>query len=619
MNVVSVIPIQRGMGIEELTYFTIREVHPGALVTVPVRSASCIALVVSVHAVEDIKTHLKNQNFQLKKMGADAPRQILSAQFIASIESIANFHAATSGSVLFSLLPKVIIDNYQILPTLPPASISTKTSIIRRYALQSEFKERCISYKNLARESLAKQESIFFMVPEQRIGQQLQSEIEKGIEKHVIFLHAGTTKKKLLEFWSRIATETAKAVVIIGTPQYLSLPVTPTTIVIEAEASTAYVRMERPFLDMRVVAEIIAETSGARIIYADTLLRMQTFAEIEAGLIEAYAPLQQKIRGTATTTITSKSPEESKKTFSSAFHTKIVELKNLHVHMAFIIARKNIATSVICTDCGTRCICSVCGGPQRLSTRIRTDERILVCARCGASESAHTTCKNCGGWKLKMYGVTTESVARMLSAEFGDMDVAIFEANKKSNNEILQKLAKGKKPVCVVGTVALLPYVHEFHTVLIPSLEGFLSAPTFAADEDTIRLMAHIREQVHTELVIETSQTGDTPLITQLRDGELTSFLREELPLRNSLRLPPSATEITLTISGKREPVVAAIKSMITTLQPWKPRAHKELTRISSTTVSHETKIYVPRSTWPSEQLVNALRALPQQFSIKIS
>lgn len=616
MKVVHVIPIQRGIGVEELTYFTIRDVTAGALVTIPLRGSYVPGLVVSAEDVQDTRAQLRSQDFQLKKMGPEAPKQLFLSSCAEAARAVANFYATTTGAVLSSLLPKVVIEKYASLPALESDINTSIDAHVRRYAVQADFAERCTTYKNIARESLAKKETVFFLVPRQYIGERLRKEIEKGIEKHVVCALSGMTPKKTLEAWKTAIGD--RPLVIIGTPQFLTLPRVMHTIVIEAEGDDNYVRVERPYIDMRVVAEIVSELTNARLIYGDMMLRAQTFAELDAGIIESYAPLQQKQRDT-TLSLIHKPQEEAKKVFSSELQQKILQLHAHGVHQAFIVARKNIATSVICADCGTRCICSTCGGAQRLSTRVRTSERILMCARCGATEDANITCKKCNSWKLKMYGVTTDSVARELAVLLPNSEIYVFEAGKKTNAELLQKLKKSKSQLIVVGTTALIPHLQDFHTAIIPSLEGFLSAPTYSADEDAVRMIAEMRSLIHHGIIIQTGQQASSPIISHIADGELTQFLRDELTLRKTLHLPPYTTEITITITGKREVVIAEVKSMLQKLHEWRPRPQKDLVRISAVSVSHTTKLYVQRSSWPSEVLVSILRSLPPSVSIRVT
>ena len=65
--IVSVYPLSRGAGKDQLTYFTAKRVSPGALVSVPIRNKTTDAIVVSVRSAHISKSELKAASFSIKK------------------------------------------------------------------------------------------------------------------------------------------------------------------------------------------------------------------------------------------------------------------------------------------------------------------------------------------------------------------------------------------------------------------------------------------------------------------------------------------------------------------------------------------------------------------------
>ena len=147
MHVVTVVPIVRGTPIEELSYYTVRAVSVGDIVTVPIRNKDQKGLVVKVDTVEDTKAQLRSQDFTLQKLGAEPPSPLLSESHIAMCVAVAQNHACSIGAVVHSIVPAALIEE---TPPLYHTS-EHKRGAFQQLALQDTFEERIAIYKNIAR------------------------------------------------------------------------------------------------------------------------------------------------------------------------------------------------------------------------------------------------------------------------------------------------------------------------------------------------------------------------------------------------------------------------------------------------------------------------------------
>src|SRR5690606_13157444 len=83
-------------------------------------------------------------------------------------------------------------------------------------------------------------------------------------------------KKALITEYNECIKE-EHPVLIIGTGIFLSIPrYDIKTIIVEHESSEAYKQLERPYVDIRSFAEVLAEVEHTKIIFGDTLLRPET-------------------------------------------------------------------------------------------------------------------------------------------------------------------------------------------------------------------------------------------------------------------------------------------------------------------------------------------------------
>ncbi len=110
MNIITVIPIARGIGKENLTYFTSSEVQLGSLVQVPLRKKLIEGLVISIEDARSRKADLKTADFALKKVSSLVSKPFLSLPAMEAIKEIARYHACTTGAALKIFLTKKIID-----------------------------------------------------------------------------------------------------------------------------------------------------------------------------------------------------------------------------------------------------------------------------------------------------------------------------------------------------------------------------------------------------------------------------------------------------------------------------------------------------------------------------
>src|SRR3989344_1496721 len=109
MQVVSVIPITRGIGREELTYFTATSVEPGAIVAVPIRGRSVLALVTQVREADELKLAVKKAAYPLKKIIRVKHERFFTTSFMIAARLIADYSAAPLGVTLKCLVSTTIL------------------------------------------------------------------------------------------------------------------------------------------------------------------------------------------------------------------------------------------------------------------------------------------------------------------------------------------------------------------------------------------------------------------------------------------------------------------------------------------------------------------------------
>jgi primosomal protein N' len=110
MYVITVIPISRGIGKENLSYFTAAPVELGSVVEVPLRKKYVSALVIESKDARSMKTEIRKADFSLRKIEKLTSKPFLSEAFMKTVNETARFHAATVGATLNVMLPKKILE-----------------------------------------------------------------------------------------------------------------------------------------------------------------------------------------------------------------------------------------------------------------------------------------------------------------------------------------------------------------------------------------------------------------------------------------------------------------------------------------------------------------------------
>ena len=163
MNIIEVIPISRTVGSDTLSYFTSKEVPIGAIIDVPLRNKTVNGIVVSIKNAEGMKGEIKSAGFTFKKIDKIKSTDFFSKEFMEMAKEIAEYYAASIGSVINALVPDYIFKNsgrLEIPKSDEQIKTETKPLTKEKYAVQGDDEERYGTWKSLIRQEFAKKKSI---------------------------------------------------------------------------------------------------------------------------------------------------------------------------------------------------------------------------------------------------------------------------------------------------------------------------------------------------------------------------------------------------------------------------------------------------------------------------
>ncbi|MEK7558234.1 MAG: hypothetical protein AAB507_00140 [Patescibacteria group bacterium] len=631
MKIVEVIPFTKGAG-EPLSYFTAQEIDSGMIVSIPLRKREVFGLVVSTGDVRDEKGMVRASPYALKKIKKIIGPSIFTQEFIEGAKEAAQFFASSPGEIIDQIVPQAIFEKYKELLTAKTERKKEAEFKLEKFAFQREFDERLIFYKTLIRTEFARENSILIILPTIEGVLFFADELSRGIERYVYSMHSGLSKKEIVVRYNK-ATLESHPVLILSTPYFIFMHRPDLrTLVVEQESSGAYYTQSRPYLDLRVVAEILATLRRQKIIFADTILSVETLSRHEGNeLLELY-PLKWRIESSAEARII------DQRAGGQEFHLIGGETKK-EIRKAFLAqgrvfvytVRRGLRPITLCNDCGTTLTCANCSSPLVLHGREKGGARVFVCHKCKIKRSADSKCQHCGGWRLVALGYGSESVYQELKNLFPETAISIIDKDTAKTPRQAKKKVKdfeSKKAGILVGTELALQYLTKpLDTIVVASIDSLFNIPSFRINEKIFHMINALRQKSQRLFLIQT-RLKDTRMLASALSGNIMAFYREEMKERNLFHYPPESRIIKLTLQGKKgviEREGAEIERLLAYYAPERFSAFilkiKNLYRI-------HIALRLPRASWSlptllpngtiDEELSKKLRALPPSVAVRV-
>lgn len=632
MNLVHVIPLARGIFKEELTYFTSKEVVPGTIVTVSVRSKKINALVVSSEDASSAKAALKASSYAIKKIEEFKVKNFFLPGFIDAARETGEYFVATTGEIIQSLTPKAVLTESAKLKGVSDSQPETKlvhTVKLKqeKFVLQLPDEERLSAYKSLIREEFAKHSSVFFCLPSIQDIEIVLESLERGIKEYTFVLHSGISKKEILARWNKIATE-KHPVLIVATATFFSVPRNDiSTIILDRENSRGYKTFSRPFIDIRTFAEFFAHKIGSRLILGDMLLRPETIWRKEQGEFQELAPLKFRSLSTATQSMVDmkKSGKDTLRGTWSAISPELRELietaRREHSNIFILVGRRGLHPVTVCSDCGAIVTCTHCSSPMVLHKSKEHSANIFLCHKCGSSTSAETRCKTCDSWRLTPLGVGIENVYREIIKDFPETKVLRIDSDtaKTQKQAILVRDEFFSSPGSIlVGTGMALPYLNRPVGIsVVVGIDALFTIPDFRINEKIMNLLLGLREKTRKQFMVQTRNT-EAKIFEYIMRGNLLDFYRDEIKDRKDFGYPPFQTLIKITWAGKRTLAQTEMEKLGVLLAEYEHISFPAFIQEVKGLYRMNTLIKMERGAWIDKNLLAILHSLPPYFVVKI-
>ncbi len=654
MYIIEVIPIERGISIDELSYFSAEKPIIGSLIDITVRKKVIKGLVIRVRDIKEARSLLRTSDFTLKKIEAEVvanASQALTPSYSKTTEYLARFTTSTIGAVIHQTLSKKVLAllTSQKIHIVTPNEFnqkvtSEKKEVSKPYItlFEAHLPERIEKYRSMIEESFSnkhvtEQKSVVILCPTINratfVFNTLKSATYKKFDGNISFhqLTSKTTSKKLHDAVTTLATPA----VYIMTGSFLGLPVSDLgSLIIEDISSEYFITQSRPFIDYSLFAEQLATTYGAHLILSASLISQEQKLRITKHYknvkeVERTPNTNNNIVGSLIT-----KDQSEKKIFNvlSVELRQILELiqmeKNKHKRLFILSHRRGYAPSIVCSDCGTQVVCKKCEGSVALHTNAKVEGmNSFICHHCGTKRTALEKCKTCDSWRLKPLGIGTELLEEVISKEFPNVTVLKITADTHlaDHQKIIKKFLE-KEQTVLIGTTLALDYLEQSEVtqayMAITSFQSMLSIPHLRVREKVVQTIDTLLSLTDKPLLIQ-STTQDDSFLKELSKFDYKAFQKVEMKERESLSCPPYCTIITIHVSGKYPTLKSNAEVFAYKLKEYKPvvfpaslKTRKGLSVISLI-------IKIPAEKWSlqtiDEDLLLILRSFPQNVEIRIN
>lgn len=551
MHVLDVIPIGKNIGKETLSYFSNKTVTLGSCVEIPVKNKIVRGIVVAIHDAIKLKAYLKSSEYALRNIHDVLPQSPFSEDFLKTCIRIKNYSVCSTGSIISAMVSEHIFNiSYEHFEkTNSDIQHSESALIPERFFFQAPLDERIDYYKTYIRQEFARKKSVCFIAPTQAYADFIAERIGIGIKERTIVCHSGLSTKKINAAMMHIL-EHDQPVVAIITPTFLSLITEQkfSTCITEFEGSEYYRRQERPLIDMRMFIMTYVHILGLHYIIADDLIRTETILQLASWYYQPLRTHYTKIASPLKIETTFPEKDEFDLSEYPLLSKKFLNFLKEHSDKKILIfaPRKGLAPVSLCQDCGT-----VVTDPNDHTTPLvlhesgsgKTLKRYYQNPKTLARIPVMDTCHHCSSWRIKNFGISTQSIQKYLLQTFPLSQDRIFVMDgivTNSPQKIKKVLTEWDSGGILITTEKSFPYLldQKIHTTYIASLEPLLMSPAYSSHERILRILMFLLGRTEHHFFIQI-KNNDQEIIHIMHQKNLSDWYQSEENLRRDFLYPP--------------------------------------------------------------------------------
>ena len=410
-------------------------------------------------------------------------------------------------------------------------------------------------YIELARQTLAKNQSVILLVPEIALTSQLVRNFQTHFDD-VILLHSAQTEAVRHQLWQK-ALQSTTPQVVIGPRSALFAPVRNLGIIIIDEAhESAYHQDQNPKYSALRLAAVMTKTilGSATPLVSDYYICKQRKAIIE---LSELAIKSTKTAEISVIDLKNRPDFTRSRLLSNQLIASIQKSLDQHTQSMIFHNRRGTAPLTICDQCGWQALCENCLLPLVL----HADKYQMRCHTCGRTYPVPTACPECHNASIHHKGFGTKMLEEELRRLFPTARIARFDADTETDlqlSKVYDQVHAGDYDI-IVGTQMIAKGFDfpKITTLGIAQADAGLSLPDYSSEERTFQLINQVigranRGHQNSHIFIQSFQP-DHPLISYASRSDYAGFYKYLLQRRRQSTLPPYSFLLKLSLTYKTE------------------------------------------------------------------
>ena len=414
---------------------------------------------------------------------------------------------------------------------------------------------KTVVYLDLLKKTLAKGESVLFLLPEINLTPQFIATFAHYLDVPVYSYHSELPNSQKYQIWQMARTLT-KPCFILGVRSSIFIPIKNLgLIIIDEEHDTSFKQDDRCPYNARDVASKKAQLLNIPMVLGSATPSVETYSafhqpnttqnlfEMKERAGNAFLPEIQLID--ARKKDGPKQPEDENiwpLVPQSLEAIKAALSRNEQVLV--FVNRLGFANYLQCRACGHQFNCPNCS----VTLRYYKKKNLLACHHCEYKEPMPEQCPACGGLTLSHKGFGTEKIQEVLQGIIKDKRIERFDRDEIKNFKQLEQrlddFHSGKIDM-MVGT-QMLSKGHNFEKVklvLILGIDSQLNFPDFRSAERVYQTLTQVagragRYSQDGKVLIQTLNP-ESSLFQIVKRHEFHQFYQDELKVRELCDCPP--------------------------------------------------------------------------------
>lgn len=410
-------------------------------------------------------------------------------------------------------------------------------------------------YIKLVDDCLKNQQSALILVPEISLTPNLAARFKAKFNDQVLLYHSRLSEGERYDEWRK--AKQSKPYVMIGARSAIFTPLNNLgLIVIDEEHSDAYQQEDYPKYNAIDVAIKRAQYHQIPLVLGSATPRVESYYK---ALNEEYTLLELKHRALKSVLpkvelvdMRNELHQGNTSIFSMAALAAIEQALKRNEQVLVLINRRGHANFVLCRECGKTIRCQDC----ELSMTYHHKAKKLKCHYCHSDQPMPNICPHCGSKHIRYMGIGSEKVEQVLNSTFPKATVIRMDHDTTQQKNAHEKLlyAFEHEGDILVGTQMISKGLdfHNVRLVIILSADMALNIPDYYAHEEAFQLFMQMagrsgRRSEQGHVVIQAYDTKH-PILKHLINHDYQGFYQNEITKRKTLKLPPFARTIQLTI-----------------------------------------------------------------------